>query len=243
MNDETRNLPIDGFDDAGDAQQSRVIVGEKLSFSNEGTWVDPNENEFPSTRELVVTDLARVLQKWVDQKPAETIFLTSADHPDVEALNERCPKSEWSEDMGGKLRGPYQIQSLVYAVDLETMARFTYPTGTVGGNIAINDLREAVKMMRRFRGPGVYPVVTLGAKFMKTKFGGRQRPHFVIKRWFTFGPDGGAPVLPPSPQPSLLPSPAPAAAAPLDRNTTAAKGVRTVEEPSLREELNDDIDF
>ena len=37
--------------------------------------------------------------------------------------------------------------------------------------------------MRRLRGQHVYPVVTLSNTFMNTKHGGRQRPHFVIKRW------------------------------------------------------------
>jgi hypothetical protein len=231
-----RNTPaLDGFDDAGDAQQVRVIMGAKLSFSNEGTWVDSDENEFSAARELVVTDLARVLQKWIAQRPVETVFLTAADHPDVDDLNDKCPREEWSEDLNGKPRGPWQTTSLVYLVDLETMARYTFPTSTVGGSIAISDLKEAVKLMRRFRGAGVYPVVNLGAKHMKTKFGGRQRPHFVVKRWFTFG-EGGAPALPPAAsQHSMLPSPAASAAAPL--------GMRAVEEPNLQEEMDDDIPF
>jgi hypothetical protein len=53
--------------------------------------------------------------------------------------------------------------------------------------------------MRRFRGGSVCPVITLTDTHMNTRFGGRQRPHFDVKRWVNFGGEGGAqPVLPPS---------------------------------------------
>jgi hypothetical protein len=75
--------------------------------------------------------------------------------------------------------------------------------------------------MRKFRGGQVCPVVTLSNTFMNTKFGGRQRPHLVIKRWIALG--GGE-----------QPLPAPEAAA-------GAPGVTTVEEPSLAEQMDDEI--
>jgi hypothetical protein len=131
-------------------------------------------------------------------------------------------------------------------VDPANMQRYTYPTSTVGGNIAIGELKEAVKMMRKFKGAGIYPVVTLGTKPMKTRFSARPRPrpHFVIKRWISFGPDGAA-ALPPASPPSLQPPTASpqgpdqkAAAAPDHLDKLLA---RVVEEPTLREELNDEI--
>jgi hypothetical protein len=169
--------------------------------------------------------IARVLQKWIDKAPVHTSFLASGEQVDVERLNAECPREEWSEDLNGKPRGPWQVQHVVYMVDMETMARFTYPTSTVGGSIAITDLKDAVKLMRRFKGGGIYPVVSLAAKHMNTRFGGRQRPHFQIKRWISFGPDGTA-----------LPAPAPAAKA-------LPSGAHAVEEPTLREEMDDDIPF
>ena len=41
--------------------------------------------------------------------------------------------------------------------------------------------------MRRYRGAHVYPVVVLSDVFMSTRFGGRRRPNFIIKRWIAFG--------------------------------------------------------
>ena len=69
------------------------------------------------------------------------------------------------------------------------MDRYTFPTGTVGGQIAVRELVDKTKWMRKLRGANVYPVTTLSDTFMPTRFGGRQRPHFEIKRWISFGPD------------------------------------------------------
>ena len=87
---------------------------------------------------------------------------------------------------------------------------------------------------------------------MKTRFGGRQRPHFVIKRWISFGPDGTAAL--PSASPPSLQAPASASQQGPDRKAAADQhgkaqdksgvvpsGVHVVEEPTLHEELNDAI--
>ena len=260
MSDElkTNVTQVDGFDDGGATEGDfvRVIQGEKWSFSNEGTWVNADGELISPDREVVVVKLDRVLQKWVDQMPVKgcTRFLTSAEKVDVEQLNETCPKSEWSEDLNGKPRGPWQIQNLAYMVDLQSMQKFTYPTSTVGGGICFGDLKDAVKMMRQFRGPGVYPVVSVGTKPMKTRFSvrPRPRPHFVIKRWISFGPDGTAAL--PSASPPSLQAPASASQQGPDRKAAADQrgktqdksgvvpsGVHVVEEPTLHEELNDAI--
>ena len=73
------------------------------------------------------------------------------------------------------------------------MDKYTFRTGTVGGGIAARDLVDKVKWMRRIRGDKVCAVVTLSNIFMNTRFSGRQRPHFVVKRW----------VRLPAPTPSL----------------------------------------
>ena len=81
-------------------------------------------------------------------------------------------------------------------------------------------------MMRQFRGARVFAVVTLGDCYMHTRFGGRQRPDLKIVRWISLGSDGTA-----------LPAPAaPALAKPVEPQS----GVRTVEEPSLKEQMGGD---
>jgi hypothetical protein len=133
---------------------------------------------------------------------------------------------------------------VLYLFDPETMAKFTFPTSTVGGSIAIGDLKDSTAMMRKFRGPSVFPVVALGNKHMATRFGGRLRPHFEILKWISLD-QGGGPALPPGATASALPSPEPATQAPLERKaeTKNTLGARTVEEPTLKEEMDDDIPF
>ena len=131
-----------------------------------------------------MVNVLRIYQKWIDQQPVETRVLAPGERvPDIEALNEAAPKTEWSKDFNGNPRGPWQFQYIVYLLDPNTMDKYTFPTGTVGGAIAVRELADKVKWMRRIRGDKVCAVVTLSNIFMNTRFGGRQRPHFVVKRW------------------------------------------------------------
>jgi hypothetical protein len=213
---------FDGWEDGveGDdrPEGAGIIQGTLLKFSNEATWVTRDDDELASDLELVAVDVVRVVQKWEDRRPVETNTLEPGQKfPDLEEMNAKVPQSEWIEG-DGKPRGPWQAQHILYLVDLKTMDKYTYPTGTTGGRIAVGDLREKLVWMRRMRGPNVYPAVILSDTFMKTRFGGRQRPHFRIVRWVRLG-GGGVEV-------EALPPPATQTPMP---------------ESSLAEELNDDL--
>jgi hypothetical protein len=185
---------VDGLDTIFDDQlrSERVIQGTRLAFTNDFIWVDNNKEQFPSDRELLLMRHRRVLQKWgLDNKPIaeESRFLDEGEKwPDVEAMNEAAPQSEWREGPQG-LQGPWQCQHLFYFLDPKTFQWFTYPTDTVGGHIAVGELKAAIKAAikaaRLVYGARVNPVVTLSRTFMKTKYSasGRQRPHFVVVRW------------------------------------------------------------
>ena len=73
-------------------------------------------------------------------------------------MNEAVPKSEWVDGPNGKPQGPWQSQYLVYLLNFETMDRYSFPTGTVGGGIAVRELVDKTKWIRRIRGEHVYPV-------------------------------------------------------------------------------------
>ena len=189
-------------------------------------------DELPADLELAAIDVVRVVQKWWDGQPVKTIVLgPNEKFPDLETKNEETPREEWVEDpqKPGQMRGPWQAQHICYLLDLKTMDKYTYPTGTVGGRIAIRELRDKLMWMRRLRGPNTYPVILLTDTFMKTNWGGRQRPHFKIVRWVYLGGEGGAVgALPPPP------------ASPTTQ-TSAQLDLPLVKEPSLAEELNDEI--
>jgi hypothetical protein len=185
---------FEGFEDAiegGEKDRApSLIQGTLVKFTNEGTWTTREGDELSSALELVAIDIRRVVQKWIDGQPVETMELESGQKwPDIDKLNAKAPRKEWSEGFDGEPRGPWQAQYLVYLLDPKTMARLTYATGTRGGGIAVRDLAERTKWMRLYCGDHVYPVIALADVFMRTKFGGRQRPHFDTKRWVALGSD------------------------------------------------------
>jgi hypothetical protein len=247
---------IDGFEGYEDrtegddrSEGGGVIRGSLLRFSNEAAWLLRDDEEMPAGLELAAVNVIRVVQKWKDGLPEETIILEPGQKfPDVEKMNEAAPKAEWVEGPDGKKRGPWQAQHVVYLLNLETMDRYSYPTGTVGGGIAVRELVDKTKWMRRLRGENVHPVVTLSDCFMNTRFGGRQRPSFTIKKWINLGDDK---VLP-TPSSSLESSAPPLVAhvgkelaeakKPVETPTKkSARGARKVAGPALEEILNDDL--
>ena len=167
------------------------------------------------------------------------------------ALNKSAPRSEWHEDLNGKMVGPWQAQRIVYLLDPKTMTKYTYPTATVGGSICIRELTDRVRWMRKFRGPGIYAVVTLNHTHMNTRFGGRERPDLRIMRWVQFG-DGGkvlpAPAGGPVPSSGGVTAPAETSPATLHHAAPLAPGRqpladKEVVEPSLGEQMDDGLPF
>jgi hypothetical protein len=196
-------------------------------------WVTRDGDELLADLELVAVDVGRVVQKWQDDRPVETIVLQPHQKfPDVEEMNEKVPKEEWVEGPEGKLRGPWQAQHILYLLDLKTMDKYTFPTGTTGGRIAVRDLRDKTMWMRRLRGPNVYAVVTLADSFMNTRFGGRQRPHFRIVRWVGLGAESG--------QVEVLPAPPPPTTS-KETTTQPELPLNEVREPSIQEDMDDEI--
>jgi hypothetical protein len=244
-------LHLDGFDgftdeavDGGDQDQfvgGRVIQGTRINFTNEATWVDVTKQLLPANLELIVVDIGRIVQKWgKDNMPLETIVLAPNEkYPNIEALNEKCPRSEWRERFG-KLEGPWQAQHVVYMIDPHTMNKYTWPTSTNGGHICVSDLADKVRMMRRFRGARVYAVVKFSKTLMSKKYN-RQRPDLIVQRYVTLDGSGS---LPPSQTPAITgpktpPTSTPAAANTLDQFA----GMRTVTPPTAKEVTDDEIPF
>jgi hypothetical protein len=229
---------LDGFSGFSDEvagaddrpQGGSLIHGTLVKFTNGAEWVTGAGDPMSRAQELIVIDLLRLVQKWIDQKPVETIIVPPGEKfPDVKAMNEKAPKSEWRE-WQGKMFGPWQMQYLVYLLDAHTLDKLTYPTSTTGGGMCCRAIAEKVAWMRKYKGPKVSAVITLADTFMNTQWGGRQRPHFNVVRWIGF--DGGADKALPEPKPVLEGGAAAQSEAP---------PWKEVAEPSLREELNDDL--
>jgi hypothetical protein len=248
-----------------------IVEGTQLKYANEGKWITREGADFDTNKELLVVRLLRVCQKWSpDNDPIEhKILAPNEPWPDVEAWNNACPRNEWRTGFNDDLVGPWQLQRVAYLLDRSAaLKRFTYVTGTIGGQRTLSELARNVTWMRKYRGPGVLPVVRLESVFMPTRYGGRQAPCITIVRWIgpTGGggevesitppptlpppqtaPDGVAEILPPlSPAAKEKPALKPAASkpAPKPKQKPAAKisaGLQTVEGPSLKEEMQDEI--
>jgi hypothetical protein len=248
--DELRN--VDGFDgfteetegtDQDHFASGRVIQGTRINFTNEATWVDAAKQKLPADLEPIVVDNARVVQKWgKDNLPSPDeppiILGPNEKWPDIEAMNNKCPKTEWRE-RHGKLEGPYQAQRVVYLIDPKTMDKYSWPTSTIGGRICIGELVDKTKLMRQFRGQRVYAVVKLSSTLMSKRYN-RQRPDLIVLRWVTL--DGSGALATPETHaitgPATTPNPANSKTA-----TTDQLGMRTVTPPTAKEVTGDEIRF
>jgi hypothetical protein len=240
---------LDGFDsftsetegEASSAGSSgAVIQGTKLGFTLMCTW-DP-----PIEADLIAVDVGRYVQKLSPDNQFLNEYLITLDRgepwPDIATMNHETPRGEWRTDFNGNPVGPWQGTHAVYFVNPETMEKYTWPSPitTVGSARAVRDLTDQIKLMRRFRGAHVYPIVELSHTHMPTKYGGRERPHLNIKRWIMFGSGGG--MLPAPDAPVLTGSAA-------EKPPTTAKAAPTkvdfleVKRPSRSEELDDSIRY
>jgi hypothetical protein len=224
---------ITGHTDEVDGQETKqgsLFRGTRIKFGKTAEWEIKGGDTIDSKTRLILIDVARIVTKWgPDKKPVETIVLEPGEKfPDVTAWNGKLPHTEWVMGLNG-LRGPWQTQQIVYFLDPRSMAQFHWPDGTTGGSIAISEAVDSIRAMRRFR-PGAAPIVELSSTFMPTKFGGRQRPHFVVHSWVSM--PGKEPQ-----QPAALPNPA------APTVTGEAITLDAVEPVSLAEEMDDDIPF
>jgi hypothetical protein len=220
----------DGVEGDDRPQGAGIIQGIKIKFDNTAAWLQRDDEEMPPNLELVAVDVLRVVQMWgPDGLPVndETKILEPHQKfPDIEEMNAKVPRSKWVEGPDGQMRGPYQASHVLYLLDPQSMDKFSFPTATVGGRIAIRELRDKIMWMRRLRGPDTYPVIVLANTFMNT-LGGRQRPHFKIVRWVRLGGEGGeVEALPPPAHPTTSQPELP---------------LKEVKEPTIQEDMNDDL--
>jgi hypothetical protein len=183
----------DGFNSVDDGGGNNVIRGGKLKYTNTNTWIEAaSEVVIDPAREFIIVELARVTQKWIDDRPVETRIIGPDEHfPNVETMNDAAPQEEWREAFG-KPQGPWQNCNLVYLMDPRTLEGFTWPTSTIGGGLAVRKLKDHVRrarMLQGNKGGTLHPVVTLSDVFMNNAFGGRQRPAFKVVRFVSLGND------------------------------------------------------
>jgi hypothetical protein len=208
----------DGFDQPGD-QSDHTIIGSIEKFVD-GDWTTGGLPGDPKRR-LVAVETDVVIRRWRDNRVIEII--REKPLPDLDLLNKAVPRGEWEDDLNGDPRPPYERAHVVYLVDLDTCERSTFISPTKGAAIAVSRLKDKVFWMRKMRGNNnIVPQIELSWAPMPTKYGMRKRPDFKVVGWIDLS--GGSSLPPPS-GPKQLPPVQP----------------KQVQEPSLKEELNDDI--
>ncbi len=151
------------------------------------------------------------------------------------------PKEEWLPGYEkGQLRGPVQNQNVLVFGDLATMEKFVWPspTSTIGSSIAIRELNDKVKRMRRFRGGRVFAKVKLAQVPVSDALRGTAAATSGDRR---LGRAHRA--RPRADRSALACQSAQQAPAPKMQPNDPAPGARVVTEPSLREELDDEVPF
>jgi hypothetical protein len=263
---------FDGYSDhtegADSPQPQGIIRGTHLKFGATAQWERRDGEIIEPDVKLIVTDIVRAVLKWdvadKTKRPETSVISPGQPFPDVAAMNSAIPKEQWRQGPAG-LQGPYQTQQAVVMVEPRSMEEFTYTTSTIGGFIAVRELVDKVKVMRKYRGP-VSPIVTLGDVPMRTRFGERCRPYFNIVDWVHMAggdePQQAALPAPDKPGPNdnttstiieaepvkaepIKEEPAPAAAVspdtPAKKRRRSKPSLRHAKPLTLEEEMNDSI--
>jgi hypothetical protein len=194
----------------------RVIQGVLIKCVD-GHWSSKSDTDLPE--KLLAIGVIDIMQRWEKQKPVDVIIAEPGKRlPDIDELNGEIPGAEWELGPDGNPKPPWQFQHIVYLVDPDTAAKYTFASGTTGARIAVDNLRDQVSTMRMLKGH-VTPIVALGDAPMSTKFGMKVRPAFDVVGWTQLA-DMVAPA-----------------------RLEHVKGVTPVDPPTISEELNDEIDF
>jgi hypothetical protein len=172
---------------------NRIIQGILLRCVD-GRWHDRDKLAVPP--KLLALTTFTIVQRWHNQKPETTIDARVSSLPDVDELNARIPEHEWEKGIGDKPQPPWQRSEVVYLIEEATAQKYTFASGTVGAQMAVEELRDRVKWMRALRGAKLFPVVELANAPMKTRHGvSKLRPHFKIAGWCGIGVTGKATPL------------------------------------------------
>jgi hypothetical protein len=239
---------IDDFDDTivggegGRGASGFLPEGGQIKFTRTERWENKAGEDLTGTVILHLDTLRTEVRWGKDGKPVgpPRILGPGEQYRDTDAINETIPKSEWVAGFEkGELRGPVQNQNVVVLGNLATMERYVWPSPvtTIGSAICVRELCERVKRARKFRGGRVYAKVKFARAPFPTRYNKlQQRPHLEIIS-FVEPTEDGLREIDPNATPSLQQVSAPKVQA------DPAPGAREVAEPTLREEMQDELKY
>jgi hypothetical protein len=242
-------------------QKTGAFGGAKMIKFNNGDFLTREGDVISPTDEFLCLGLKKVIQKFVGKKLCDTILVPDGGKANVKELNDNAPREEWGPNFSGEIVGPYKLVLVLRLMNIVTLDLFAFVTDTKGGGIAIGGLTDKTKIMRRALGSNVSPVLKLRTStFKTTNWGLKKRPDFVA-RWVILNGAGAlsSPTIVPAldkPQTTTAQTPADAhpstPAAESVASPTTVPGINLsgvqlnltpVEEPTLKQEIGDDIPF
>jgi len=175
-------------------------LGERLKF-HKGQWFC-GDDEIPlGTQYLAEMDqLARGWVRWHEGKPVEYRLDFVRDGKKIANREDLgfTDESEWEQDEKGKPKDPWQKQSFLPLLHLETVENFVWVFSSLGSERAAQKLSLAYWK----RGLSHLPIVSLQAgSYRHDTFGRIDTPILKIERWQDR--DGSAPTLAPASIPKL----------------------------------------
>ena len=248
----TAVFDLDGFDghtdeceyederpDRDQLANERVIEGDRIGFDpKKGVWINIAKQPLPPDLLLLLDNMKRVVQKWgKDGMPSEPPIILGPNEkwPDVDAMNARCPKTEW-RDYFNKSIGPYQKQKLLYFWDASVnMKKYTWPANSNSPMASVSDLVDKIEMMRQFKKVKAIPIVKLSSRLWSRR-NGTLAPDFIIVRWVAKDASG---TLQLTAESAEIAGPKPTIQDALDEFA----GMKTVEKPTGKEATGDSIQY
>jgi hypothetical protein len=196
----------------------RIVPNAKTSV-----WVKGDKQPYDTRRPLLLTDMITAWETWEDQRPSyfPRDFGLSVETDRAHFGN--TDETQWPEDKYGKRPDPYTLVRLVYATDPQSLETFTLILRTGSGHQAAENLRGQINRMHT-RYPDALLLVELGwGTFKSKKYGLIPKPTFKIVGW------QADPLA-------------------LQQSLTAEQpkqvtGPRSYEEPTVAQELDDEIPF
>jgi hypothetical protein len=247
MRDEYENDGLSDFSLDQIGMQVGAFGGARLLKFVDGQYVTREGEVIEPNRELMVLGLKKVVQKFVGKKLVETTIVPDGEPaPDIKAMNEKCPREEWGTNLNGDPAGPYVLVLALKLLEEKGMNRFVFVTQSKGGGIAIGDLSDKVKIIRRIRNDNnIVPVVSCHSINFPIKRLNitKKRPDFRVLRFTKLGNGGGGGLpAPEAPKPLTPPTAASSTPPPSERNiSTPTTSIGTPVAPTtLSEEMGGD---
>lgn len=170
----------DGFS-VTEPGSSNFIIGKMLKYIDRVYVVEKTE-ELPKDSLLVAINVVTAWVEWRNGKPvAYRVTEPGQLHPDREDLGDR-DEATWELGLDGQPADPWHDTRYLHLIDPLTGRDYTFITDTVGGRLAIGDLKRQIGNVRHAR-PGAVPLVKPGSTTMRTNYGPRPRPDFIVVEW------------------------------------------------------------